>query len=288
MTSGGMERTYIRHVPPGYRSGTPIPLVIDFHGASEGAQVHVTNSALGRYGDAQDFVTITPQGLGTGLDSYWDTAFHDRIDSVDVRFVGDLLDEAERTLCIDERRVFAAGYSNGAFLVSAIACAYADRFAAVAAVAGVRDYVRCPPARAVPMVVFHGTADRWVAFDGGLGPDALALPPDRSGRTIGEKTGFAKDEPPIATTVAAWAERNRCPDRPSEHRVASDVTLVSYRCPRGADVDFYRIEGGGHTWPGSEFSKQIEAAVGPTTFSISADNVMWTFFRAHPLPTADR
>jgi len=288
MTSGGMQRTYIRHVPPEYRFGTPIPLVIDFHGASEGAQVHVANSALGRYGDGQGFVTITPQGLGTGLDSYWDTAFHGRIDSVDVRFVGDLLDEAERTLCIDERRVFAAGYSNGAFLVSAIACVYADRFAAVAPVAGVRDYEGCPPSRAVPMVVFHGTADRWVAFDGGLGPDALALPPDRSGRTIGEKAGFAKDEPPIPTVVAAWAERNRCPDQPSEHRVASDVTLVRYRCPRGADVDFYRIEGGGHTWPGSEFSKQIEAAVGPTTFSISADEVMWKFFRAHPLQTADR
>ena len=63
---------------------------------------------------------------------------------------------------------------------------------------------------------------------------------------------------------------------------------MRYRCPRGADVDFYRIEGGGHTWPGSEFSKQIEAAVGPTTFSISADEVMWKFFRAHPLQTADR
>ena len=63
---------------------------------------------------------------------------------------------------------------------------------------------------------------------------------------------------------------------------------MRYRCPRGADVDFYRIEGGGHTWPGSEFSKQIEAAVGPTTFSISADEVMWKFFSAHPLPTADR
>src|SRR5438132_5759568 len=70
MTSGGMQRTYIRHVPPAYRSGTPIPIVIDFHGAAEGAQVHVTNSALGRYGDAQGFATITPQGLGTGLDSY--------------------------------------------------------------------------------------------------------------------------------------------------------------------------------------------------------------------------
>jgi polyhydroxybutyrate depolymerase len=222
--------------------------------------------------------------MGTGLDSYWDTAFDGEIDSVDIRFVGDLLDEVERTLCIDERRVFATGYSNGAFLASAIACVYADRFAAVAPVAGIRDHQGCDPSRAVPMVVFHGTADEWVAFDGGLGPDALALPPDSSGRTIGEQTGIEAEGPSIPTIVAAWATRNECREQPSERDVAPDVTLVSYACPANADIDFYRIDGGGHTWPGSEFSKQIEAVVGPTTFSISASEVMWEFFESHPRP----
>ena len=69
MTSSGMPRTYIRHVPAGYRPPAPIPLVLDLHRSSEAAPVHVTTSALGRYGDEQGFVTITPQGMGTGLDS---------------------------------------------------------------------------------------------------------------------------------------------------------------------------------------------------------------------------
>ena len=64
--------------------------------------------------------------------------------------------------------------------------------------------------------------------------------------------------------------------------VTPDVTRLSYRCPRRADVELYRIEGGGHTWPGSEFSRAIESVVGPTTFSINADDAMWTFFQAHP------
>ena len=62
------------------------------------------------------------------------------------------------------------------------------------------------------------------------------------------------------------------------------MTRVSYRCPKRADVELYRIEGGGHTWPGSEFSRAIESVVGPTTFSINADDAMWTFFQAHPRP----
>jgi polyhydroxybutyrate depolymerase len=283
MSSGGAPRTYIRYVPKGYERGAPTPLVIDLHGSAETAAVHVGNSAIGPYGDERGFVTITPQGMGSGLDSYWDTLFDGEIDSVDVRFIGDLLDEAERTLCIDERRVFATGFSNGAFLTSAIACVHADRIAAVAPVAGIRDFAGCDPARAVPALVFHGTGDRWVAFDGGLGPDALALPPDASGRTLGEKTGFPEDGPAIPTVVASWATRNGCAEQPTERTVASDVILVHYECPTGADVDFYRIEGGGHTWPGSEFSKQLESVIGPTTFSISANELMWRFFDAHPL-----
>jgi polyhydroxybutyrate depolymerase len=287
MTSGAMQRSYIRHVPPGYSPTEPTPLVLDFHGSAETAQVHVNHSALGPYGDERGFVTITPQGMGTGLDSYWDTAFDAEIDSADVRFVGDLLDELERTLCIDERRVYATGYSNGAFLTSALACVYADRFAAMAPVAGLRDHEGCDPARAVPLVVFHGTDDEWVAFDGGLGPAALALPPDSSGQTTGEKTGIEEEGPSVPTIVATWATRNGCPEQPSERDVASDVTLVRYACRENADIDFYRIEGGGHTWPGSAFSKQIEPVIGPTTFSISANEIMWEFFTAHPLPNRD-
>ena len=54
-----------------------------------------------------------------------------------MKFVGDLLDDVERTVCVDQSRVFATGLSNGAFMASAIACEYSDRVAAVAPVAGI-------------------------------------------------------------------------------------------------------------------------------------------------------
>ena len=46
------------------------------------------------------------------------------------------------------------------------------------------------------------------------------------------------------------------------------------------------MEGGGHSWPGSEFSQAIENVVGPTTTSIDANEVMWDFFQAHRLEAA--
>lgn len=286
-TSGGVERSYVRHVPPAHDGATPVPVVVDFHGYSEGAVVHVQMSRLGAYGDEQGFVTITPQGLGEV--PRWDTA----LGSADLAFFGDLLDELERTLCLDTNRVFVTGLSNGAFMTSAIACAYADRVAAVAPVAGIRDVEGCEPARPVPVVAFHGTDDGFVTYDGGLGRDALDLPaPDGSGRTLrelqeaGEIPPSEARGPSVPEITTAWAQRNGCEATdPAEERAAADVTVLSWDCPPGAEVLLYRVERGGHSWPGSEFSRRVESVVGPTTFSISANEQMWAFFEAHPLPS---
>ena len=89
--------------------------------------------------------------------------------------------------------------------------------------------------------------------------------------------------PSIPEITTAWAKRNGCEPEPKEARVADDVTLVSYSCPLHAETELYRIKDGGHSWPGSEFSKGIESVVGHTTFSISANDVMWQFFVDHPL-----
>ena len=89
--------------------------------------------------------------------------------------------------------------------------------------------------------------------------------------------------PSIPAITAAWARRNDCARGPSSTVVASGVTLIRYRCPNRADVELYRITGGGHTWPGSQFGRQIAAAVGFTTTAISANQIIWRFFEAHPL-----
>ena len=40
ITSGGVERWYFRHVPATHDGTTPLPVVVDLHGYSEGAVVH--------------------------------------------------------------------------------------------------------------------------------------------------------------------------------------------------------------------------------------------------------
>ncbi len=282
MTSGGESRWYYQDVPPAHNGTTPVPLVLDFHGYSEGADVHLQMSGLTKFGATKGFVTLTP--MGTGPVPRWDTT----LGSKDLTFTGEMLDATEKNLCIDTNRVYVTGLSNGAFMTSAVACAFSDRVAAVSPVAGVRNIDGCKPTRAVPIVAFHGTADGYVSFNGGLGEKGLDLPaPDGSGKklrdvaTPSQLAAGGKDS--IPKIMEAWAKRNGCGTGTKEQKIAADVFEVGYACRPGSEAVLYRVEGAGHTWPGSTFSQSIVSIVGPTTMNINADQIMWDFFTKHPL-----
>jgi len=257
---------------------------MDLHGYSEGADVHKQMSGLGAFGDAHGFVTVIPQGQGPV--ARWDTT----LGSTDLKFLGQVLDATEHQLCIDTNRVYVTGLSNGAFMTSAMACQYSDRIAAVAPVAGVRNIAGCKPTRSVPIVAFHGTADGFVSYDGGLGQKALDLPaPDGSGKKLRDTLTQAQidaqrnPKDSIPSIMAAWAKRNGCKAGDTETPVTADVTRLAWSCPADGATELYRVTGGGHAWPGSSFSTAVESVVGHTTMSIDADEIMWKFFVAHPL-----
>ncbi len=281
LAAAGDEGAYVREVPPSYSGRTPLPVVIDLHGWGEPAAFQVQVSQLGAYGAAHDFITITPQITEPAL--VWRLGFSGK----DVAFMGALLQTVDTTLCVDTNRTYVTGYSYGAFLTSTLACVDAGRIAAVAPVAGIQNPAGCHPSRPVPVVAFHGTADPFVPYLGGVGSAALKLPaPDGSHRTLGQvlgKNATKRKGPTIPGNTAAWARRNGCAPGPTERNVAPGVTLIAYSCPKGDEVELYRVTGGGHAWPGSAVSKEIASAVGYTTMAISADQIMWDFFVAHPL-----
>jgi polyhydroxybutyrate depolymerase len=284
LTLDGEERWWFRQAPPGGTGSAPVPLVMDLHGYSEGAQIHKGTSGLAPFGDAHGFVTVTPQGQGAV--ARWDTT----LGSDDLAFLGKVLDTTEQQLCIDTNRVYVTGLSNGAFMTSAMACQYSTRVAAVAPVAGVRNIKGCAPKRAVPIVAFHGTADGYVDYDGGLGKKALDLPaPDGSGRTLRDTLTPDELKTPtdakssIPNIMTAWADRNGCGSKDTETKVAADVTKLTWDCAPADATILYRVTGGGHAWPGSPGSAALEGIVGPTTMNINANEIMWKFFVAHPL-----
>ncbi len=283
-TAGDRAGNYIQDVPV-IDPGRPAPVVFDLHGYLEPAAIEHVSSGISALGATEGFVTITPQLEQPGLPR-WD--FGEA--SGDVAYLSELMSHVESSLCADQRRIYVTGLSMGAFTTSSLACQLSDRIAAIAPVAGLQDFAWCRPERPVPVVAFHGTADPIVAYTGGTGPNARFLPkPDGSGSVVVPDAGTGRpviDGPgpeTIPAQAAAWARRNGCGADPAQRQIAADVTVASYPCPPGAAVELYSIIDGGHTWPGNPSIASPVPLVGTTTTSISANRIMWDFFRAHPL-----
>lgn len=272
----GEERWYLWTAPAHSPGAAPMPLVLDFHGLAEGAEFHGAMSGFAALAQSEGFALAVPNGSGNPVS--WGIAADGT--NRDVAVVEALIDEIAATTCIDLRRIHATGLSNGALLSSALACTLSDRIASIAAVAGLADPPGCSPDRPVPVLAYHGTDDAILLFNGGVGELGVAL--QGGTPTIPPGTTADLDGPGTPAAVRGWAARNGCEATPEDSRAGSDVLRRSYRCPAGADVEFLVIEGGGHSWPGSDVSRSLEQVVGRTTMSIDATTTSWEFFRDHP------
>jgi poly(3-hydroxybutyrate) depolymerase/glycerophosphoryl diester phosphodiesterase len=278
-TAAGLPGDFIRTIPASYDGTTPAPLVLDLHGWSESAAIQVVFSGMSEFGKAHGFVTIVPEITRTV--ALWDTS----LTGTDIGWISSLIDDAERSTCIDERRVYVTGMSNGAMMTSTLACTMADRIAAVAPVAGVRSPTACAPTRPIPLLAIHGTDDPYLAYTGGYGPRVAALPtPDGKGTIGAGLLATGDDAKSVPDMVAEWAARNRCGASSSSAAANAEVTATVWSCANGAATELFTIEGGGHAWPGSAVSLAAAAFVGRTTMSISANDIIWSFFLRHSLP----
>jgi len=279
LTIGGEERWYLLSVPRSHDGVTPQPLVVELHGLAEGAAIAAEMSQIDALGATEGFVSVFPNGSGTPV------RWNQHLDSEpnrDFELIAAMLDTLGDALCIDEARTYATGLSYGAIMSSALACTMADRFAAIAPVAGIERPVGCKPTRPVPVLAFHGTADPILFFNGGVGDLSAAL----GGGTLAAPDGEVDlDGPGYPAAVAAWAAGNGCDDAPSDVDVTEQIIERSYECAADAEVRFFIIEGGGHSWPSSAFSEAIAGVVGPTTRELDATKEIWTFFERHARPS---
>jgi polyhydroxybutyrate depolymerase len=262
----------------------PDPLVVDFHGYSEGAATEALATQFSPLAQRDGFLVAFPNGTGTPI--AWNTATTPS--NPDLHFVTAMLDHLEATQCIDEARVYATGLSQGAFMTSTMACAMSARFAAVAPVAGIELPKPCATSRPVPILAFHGTADPILHFNGGLGRQVLQDDVTVDPKPLPKLPKARLNGPGYPANVRAWAAKDGCAATPTDTKLSPHVIHRVYSCPPGVAVEFDIILGGGHTWPGSAFDNEIRKFVGHTTTEINATTTIWAFFQQFHLSTAPR
>ena len=265
IVSSGQAREYILYVPRSYDRSRPTPLVISMHGAGGWPAQQMELSLWNRLAESQRFIVVYPSGVEGGGPTIWRVGPEEGLRK-DVRFISALIDKLEAAYNIDPARIYATGFSNGGGMAFVLSCTLSDRIAAVGMVGAAQTlpWTWCTDPRPVPMIAFHGSADRMAPYNGGRSPIAPDLFPS------------------IPAWTANWARRNRCAPNPTESAVAADVTRREYtNCADGAAVVLFTVRGGGHSWPGG--GPLPEWMVGPTSRSIDASSQMWMFFQAHRL-----
>jgi polyhydroxybutyrate depolymerase len=263
----GIERHYLLHVPDAVRY--PAPLVIVLHGGGGNAAQIRADNHFDRVADEHGFIAVYPEGV----DHFWNDGAAFRASEVDdVGFIAALIDAVSAEQPVDPARVYATGISNGGFMSLHLACALSDRITAIAAVtSSLRpfDQVPCQPDQPVGVLIMNGTDDPLVPYDGG------------TVTVLGTQRGevLSTDE-----TVAFWVQTNGCQDSPREVALRNTALLDGTRVFRTAytecamPVTRYRVQSGGHTWPGARPSLVLGPIVGRTSHDIDASEVIGDFF----------
>jgi polyhydroxybutyrate depolymerase len=272
---GGRDRSYLVDLPPRYASRGPLPLVLDFHGGGGSPSGARTQSGFSTLGAKVGAIVVYPAGSGRFSDERlltWNTGsccgYAKTANVDDAAFVRALLDTLERTYPVDRNRIFATGLSNGGMMSYLVACRLADRIAAIAVVSGELS-MDCTPSRPVSVLIIHGTADENLPYDGGVGRKALDKHEVR----------------PVAYAVDSWKRFDRCPDTALTSAHDGVTHSVWSPCADGTAVELYKIESGGHAWPGGQRMSRILDA--PSN-ALDATQTAWTFFVAHPRAATPR
>lgn len=232
LTFGGVQRSYLVHVPFGLQN--PSGLVINLHGAGMTGRDQAGLTNYNAVADQFGFVVAYPDGIDLSWADGRGASVPDRQGVDDVGFLAALIDRLVRDYRVPAGRVFVTGMSAGAFMANRLACQRADLVAAVVPVAGtLGSGVPCTPSRPVSVLQIHGTADPVVPYAGGPmvgrgGPsDVLAAP----------------------ALAEQWRAIDQCPGPLIDAgAVGPTVRMVAVGCAQGTEVVFLRVDGGGHFW----------------------------------------
>src|SRR5437667_1606905 len=171
IASGNLDRTFLLHLSPSY-GRQPLPLIISYHGYSWTDQMMVGATRFNQLADQEGFkgfLAAYPQGYespstwNAGNGAYGPTGGED-----DIQFTRDMLTYLEKNYCVDSQRIYVVGFSLGGGMAYRLACDLSDQITAIATASGAYYPLPegCQPARPLPVLEFHGLADKDAPYSG--------------------------------------------------------------------------------------------------------------------------
>ena len=260
MTFDGIEREYIIYVPEIYQDGDEVPVLFSFHGGGGYASDFIQANDMRPLADTANFIAVYPQGAidpegGTTSWIHKAPTDHD-----DIFFIEAIINELSTEYDIDQGRIYACGYSEGAIISYELGCRLNSRIAAFAAVSGsmLDDYYRddiygwgtCSPVHPTAMMLIPGTVDQnpHSTYEG-LSYGDMPLYMSANDITTFWSSYNNTDAVPVITNVEDVSPNDGS-------TVERKLWLNGDNC---SSVQELKVIGGDHDWPGVFGNMDIDA-----------------------------
>jgi len=274
------NRTYEYYIPSSYDGSEAVPLLFSFHGLGSNGDDQRDLTRFDELAEQEGFIAVFPYATVLDPEDYpeaqlpplpgaeiqWNLGagslqYYAGID--DVGFASDMVNWFETNYNIDAGRIYSTGMSDGALFSYLLAFDLTGTFAAIAPVCapmplGFGNLTATP----ITVIEMHGTADPILSYYGYGGS--------------GGNVTYSVDQ-----TIAYWCGIDGITGEPVETAwgpTSRDSTVVHrYVYSGGMDgteVILFKVEGGGHTWPGGVL---YSAYVGAVTTHIDGSALIWKY-----------
>ena len=267
ITFEGLNRTYRLWIPQTYDGSTALPIIVNYHGTDGTPQsVDDFSSNLSVKANSRSYIVVAPQAEKAGKSSVAWTVPGISTSPDDVSFTNAMLDKISSEFCIDQKRIFATGFSSGGAMATWIGQSDSERFAAIVPGGGVNlvdpTFQRFP----IPIYAYHGTKDEF-AFYNGIG--GIPNKPDPVNKGKSAFFGGVED------VMTYWAKVNGCQPTFTDTKLTSDAILRSWAGCQAATQVLLAVDGG-HTFPGG--ATRLDGTLGKTVTSVNMADLMLNWF----------
>lgn len=304
-TNEAGTREYRLYVPSKLKHDAPV--VVYLHGCTQTADDAALGTRYDELAEREGFLAVYPEQDPAANGSRcwnWFLPDHQQRGGGEPSIIAGITTEVVNRFRADPGRVFVVGASAGGAMSGIMAASYPDLYAAAGILAapayggadltGDLAYAAMGDrARAIPVIIFQGTADLLVNYPLGrtaltqwLGTNDLADDGERNGSVSAvpevENRSFEQQPQP--------GSGDPCIPPPSSFPCANGVvgfqdeyphTIERYRDADGnVLVEFWSIHGLGHAFPGGDPQGSFVDPLGPDVRAAAYD-----FFMAHPMGT---
>ncbi|HMN50098.1 MAG TPA: alpha/beta hydrolase-fold protein [Ignavibacteriaceae bacterium] len=264
----GRNRFFKVHLPLGYTVQKEYPVVFVFHGGGGNPDNIEKTTDFSAKADKEGFIVVYPYGTGSFPKKLltWNTwdccGYADKKNIDDVSFIKKVLEIIKTKYSVNQNMIFATGLSNGGMMCYLLACEMPDQFAAVAPVAATMfDENQCTANSEISMIIFNSIDDKHIPYEGGIGDESIVK----------------VEKMPVEKVVNFWVNKFNCVLLNKTE--VSSYNKIDYMNKKGTEIIFYKMMGGGHSWPGGERGRLF--ADKPVK-DVSATDLIWDFFKNHP------